>query len=354
MELNKTLMLSTLFSALVLTGCGGGGGGGGTDDTGADNSGEGPANPDSTNPDPVDPNFGFVDAYSTKISGDIQAAVKAATFFKYEEDVANYELAFDYVADYSSQLGDLLAENAGYLVFYKSTLADPGKTVEGDCTEAGALFAKGYVPGLFSENQVTDINFNATAYCSQLKDGENLTGDELTLSGGAHLIVDEPGYSLELDEIVIKYDALDTDIADVIVAIDGAIEYSEADSSQQLAVNAEVTFDGIAGNYNFTQTCIDSDCLIDAEIIPGNGYEYTVDGLTVTLDNGYQGSADIFYNAVLGELAVSFDQIQYCEDGSIGSGTMNIIEKDGTAEIATSFNGCGEDPIVEFYADGAP
>ena len=49
---------------------------------------------------------------------------------------------------------------------------------------------------------------------------------------------------------------------------------------------------------------------------------------------------------------MSFDQIQYCEDGSIGSGTMNITAIDSTAEIATSFNGCGVEPLVEFYADG--
>ncbi|MBL4798277.1 MAG: hypothetical protein JKY50_12750 [Oleispira sp.] len=378
MELNKTLMLSTLFSALVLTGCGGGGGGGGggTDDTGADNSGEGPGNsdptnpdpanpdstnPDSTNPDPVDPNFGFVDAYSTKISGDIQAAVKAATFFKYEEDVANYELAFDYVADYSSQLGDLLVEQLNGLDAVEQFGLYVGVRPVGDCVPPG----KAYIQGT-----VTEVNFKAAAYCSKLKIDGNPTGDELTLSGGAHLIVDESSYSLELtgldledledlksagdvvDVYTIKYDAFDADIADVIVEMLGTVGYSETDSGQQLAVNAEVIFDGVAGNYNFTQICENGTCSIDANI-SGAGNNYTVNGLTVTSPNGYTGSADISYNDVLGELAVSFDQIQYCADGSIDSGTMNIIETDG-AEIATTFNGCGVEPLVEFYADGTP
>ncbi|OUS41478.1 hypothetical protein A9R00_00740 [Oleispira antarctica] len=362
MEFKKTLLASSLLSALALTGCGGGGGGGGGGaETGGDPAPGAPAPgaPAPGTPAPNEPaGFGFIDEHSTKISGDIQAAVKAATFFKYEEDVANYVLAFDYVADYSGQLGDFLSENAIYLAIYKTELAsDDGKPIEGNCTAGGTLVAQGYVPGLFDANKVTDLDFNAAQYCTVLEGTEaapDLAGDEVTLTGDMHLVIDNPGYSLGLTETVIQYNEFEEGIADASVAITGTVDYSETNSGSQLAINAAVTFDGIAGNYNFTQACESLVCLINAEVIPGDGNTYTVAGLNIALSNGYQGSADISYSAALGELAVSFDQVQYCVDGSIATGTMNIAEKDGIAEIQTTFNGCGEDPLVEFYADGAP
>jgi hypothetical protein len=351
MEFKKTLLASSLLSALALTGCGGGGGGGGgTADTGG-------GDPAPGTPAPGEPaGFGFIDEHSIKISGDIQAAVKAATFFKYEEDVANYVLAFDYVADYSGQLGDLLVSKLAPLAFVSNTLRDDGIDDEGNC--GGTLFAQGTVPSyLEDQSGQKDINFDANQYCTVLEGTEkapNLAGDEITLSGDMHLLVNDPNYSLELTDTVINYDEYEDGVADVSVAITGTVDYSETNTSTQLAVNAAVTFDGIAGNYNFTHACESLDCLIDAEVIPGDGNTYTVTGLNIALFNGYQGSADISYTEALGELAVSFDQVQYCVDGSIATGTMNIAEKDSTAEIQTTFNGCGEDPLVEFYADGAP
>lgn len=358
MKIKKTIAFSTLFSALALVGCGG-------DTASTDPNTEGSTDPNPTSPNPTDPaptdpgpaeppEFGFVDYHSAKISGDIQAAVKAATFVKYESDVANYQLLFNYISDYSSQSGDFLVEQLKPLAFVSNKLKNEGITDEGSC--GGTLFAQGTVPGVFEDQSgEKNINFDANQYCTQLEDSEgNLTGDELTLTGQAHLIVNDPNYSLELTDTVTHYNAFDESTADVTVAINGTINHSETASSNQLAVNADVTFDGIAGSYNFTHVCQSQACVINAQVTPGDGNQYTIDGLTVSLNNGYQGSADISYDQVIGELTVSFDQIQYCEDGTIASGTMSISENNGTADILTSFNGCGVEPSVEFYSDGAP
>ena len=195
------------------------------------------------------------------------------------------------------------------------------------------------------------FSIDANGYCT------DISGDELMLSGGYAVEYENVGdYSLTFNQSVIAYDSFDADIIDISAVInEGSIVYSEAgENNSTLAVDASITSGGIDGEFDFTQSCEGVTCSIDANI-SGAGNDYTVDGLTVILSNGYKGSADIFYNEALGDLAVSFDQIQYCEDGSIASGTMNIIEKDGTAEIVTSFTGCdGFDPSITFYAEGAP
>jgi len=354
MELNKTLMLSTLFSALVLAGCGGGGGGGGGSDadasggnTGGDNTGGDNTGGDNTGGDnTTDPSFGFNDASSTKISGDIQAAVKAATFVRYEEDVTNYELQYDFVTELSGELGSVVQSLSLLVaaeVIGNGFLPLDNEPYPSQCTE-GNLF----VSGIY-----TDFNASADDYCIEVPD---TAGDELSLSGGYAVLYANTGdYSITFNEGVIEYDSFDADITDVSAVINtGSIAYlEENETNNELIVLATITSGGVGGEFDFTQTCVESDCSIDANI-SGAGNEYIVDGLTVTAPNGYTGSADIFYNPVLGELAVSFDQIQYCEDGSIRSGTMNITAIDSTAEIATSFNGCGVEPLVEFYADGTP
>ncbi len=266
---------------------------------------------------------------------EMQAAVKAVTFVRYEEDILNYEVKHTAPMEFAVLLQEMLGEVSKELQNFFGLGTIPATPFEGSCANGGSASISG-----------TAFNLSVVAnnYC------ESANSTEVTLSGGYEFTLDGENFSIKLNETTTTIDAINT--INVIKA-NGSIVYSSTELQNVLVVDTSLNFDGILASSQLTQTCTAEGCEVDANIVGDNGTTYRAEDLIVTTSTyGYRGSAD-FFLPQLGKVSAEFYNIQYCEDSSIRSGYIFISDSTGPAEIHIRFTDCGV-AVPEFYEQGAP
>ena len=323
MKFRTKLSVSVLLSSSLLTGCG-------SDDestqvVGANYSGK------TTDAE-------MTDANSAEISLEMQAAVKAVSFVRYEENLSDYDLKYTASIEYAELLNPILSEASNELSQFFGEGTIPSTTIDGDCVQAGSAVVSG---------TATNLSVSADEYCVDIDYAE------LTLSGSFDFALNTPDYSINLNDTETLITFSNQALADNRIKTTGSINYSVNEGNTVLNVDSSIDFDGVVSNSNVTETCVDTTCTIDADVQADNGSIYRAEDITVSRVNGYRGDA-YFYLTEFGKVRAYFYNIQYCEDGSIGNGSIFISNESGPEQIDVYFNGCGEEVITSYYAEGAP
>jgi hypothetical protein len=272
------------------------------------------------------------------LSKEIQAAVKAVTFVRYEENYSDYR----YLYVESARLGNILygilsaQSQQLQLALGDNTFSEIVKPSE--CVEGGSVILSG---------SYDDLSLVADNYCIPEE------GVTYTISGGLTYKVDGDNHEISMDNISLEMDRGEAVDDYREISGSGDISYVDADNVSILVVNSTLSGLGLTVSSKVKQTCGDG-CTYDAEVLSENGTVYRAEDLEVAVDsNGYLGSAD-FYLPNSGKVSVAFDDLQYCEDGSIGGGSIFVRSEPQAGELMISFNGCGVSPSNYYYADGIP
>lgn len=282
----------------------------------------------------------LTDEGKSALALEMQAALKAVTFVSYQEDLSDYDMKYNASIKHGELLAELLAGVSLEIsdVFGESIF--PAFSYDGDCTQAGVATISG---------SSTNLTISANEYCTPVYFAD------IILSGNYQFIFDGDNYSITLKDSLVKIDYFNVDSADNIVETNGSVVYTKSNTESVLVVDTTIDFDGVIATSKVSQTCPNAEapCIVDADVLAENGKIYRVENLSVSLSNGYRGAAE-FFLPELGKVFANFYSVQYCEDGSIGNGSMYIQDLNSSAEIEVYFNGCGEEEAVYFYAEGAP
>lgn len=325
MELNKLLLSMAVSSSVILSGCG------------SDDESTSAFSTDYTG---ETADIELTDEGTSELALEMQKALKAVTFVSYQEDLADYDMKYDASIVHGEMLADILSGVSQEIedVFGTSTL--PTFQYDGECSPAGTATVSG---------SSTNLSISASDYCSPVSFAD------IFLSGNYQFILDDDNYSISLNNSLVEVKYHNVDYVDNVIKTNGSVNYTESDTDSVLVVDTIIDFDGVVATSKVTQTCSNSgvSCVVDANVLAENGEVYRVEELSVSLSNGYRGSAN-FFIPELGKVFANFYSIQYCADGSIAAGSIYIQDLNSSAEIEVYFNGCGEDEVINFYAEGAP
>ena len=327
MDFQKLLILSALSSVMLLVGCG-------SDDESSSTFGASYTGKTA--------NLELTETNKDLVSVEMQAAVKAITFVNYQVETQDYELKYDASIESGHLIAKLLEATSEEIESTFGQSSFPSFPYDGTCASGGVATISG---------SAANLSISANSYCVETAVGY------MTLSGDyKYVLSGESNYVVTLQDSVIDFDFPDGYGTDAHMEANGIIEYKVTQDSTEFTVDSTLTINGISASSNVTQTCpiTEGSCVIDADVVSENGNTYRVEDLSVSLSNGYSGSAD-FYLPKLGMVEGDFNNIQYCEDGSIGGGAIYLSENNGPAELHMFFSkGCGEGAAVNFYEVGAP
>ena len=326
MDFQKPLILSALSSVMLLVGCG-------SDDESSSTFGASYTGKTA--------NLELTEENKNLVSVEMQAAVKAVSFVSYQAETQDYELKYNASIENAQLIAKLLEATSVEIESTFGQSSFPSFPYDGTCASGGVATISG---------SAANLSISANSYCVETAVGY------MTLSGDyKYVLSGESNYVVTLQDSVIDFDFPDGYGTDAHMEANGIIEYKVTQDNTEFTVDSTLTINGFSASSNVTQTCPITEgnsCSVNANVLSENGSTYRVEGLSVSSSNGYRGSAD-FYLPELGKVAARFYNIQYCEDGSIGNGSI-YISSIGPAEIDMYFSECGADVNVAFYADGAP
>ena len=315
-------VLTGLLSAAILVGCGsnsdGDGGGNSEPQVGAEYRGITSAAEIS-----IESGVG--------LQQDAEAVVKAITFVRYEENIADYEADKHKAPIYlSNQIGGILKEVSAYIYAEMVEESISGQSLLGECGGSTSL-----------SGNYSDFSTEFSNFCV-------LTGESssIALNGAVTFQLENNDYAINFDSVSLNYQ-IDQEVTQAAF-INGSFDYSETETESISKVNAYVKVDGVASSANITETCAigTSNCQFNADFLADNGVVYRIEDLRAELAFGegvYHGQGKLFIPDY-GYVYIEYSGLQYCEDASIDSGYIFLAEDEDpySPTVNYEYSNCGE------------
>lgn len=274
------------------------------------------------------------------LQADADAVVKAITFVRYEENVADYYRNKHLVPlELTEMIGSILEGASELINDYAGDASISGESVPGEC--GGVVIASG---------NSDSFSGDANDYCDPL----GSSGDTISISGTLSYNKTEVGYGMSFNKVSMDINYISEEQIDQTTFINGSVNYSETEAGIALNVDAYVEVDDISSSANVTYTCPSKSCQFDADFKAENGVTYRVEDLQASLNTtyGYTGWGEL-YLPDHGYLDLYYYHVTFCEDGSIGNGYIEMKETDSNKTIEVRYDDCGEF-VTNYAPEGIP
>jgi len=267
------------------------------------------------------------------------SVVKAISFVRYEENLSDYERnKHDAPLSLSEELGDMLNEASTLIYSEMVEESFTGLPLPADC--GGSASASG---------NYTNFSATLSEYCVTPS-----ASSSLVLNGGVDFQLNNNDYVINFDNVSFEF-AVNQAVVQTAF-INGSLKYSEIENQSIAQVNAYVKVDEVSSSAKITETYSigSGNCQVDADFLAGNGVVYRIEDLVASLNtnSGYTGWGTLFIPDY-GSMSIYYYNIQYCEDGSIGSGGIILSETEANPAVEFTYGDCNV-VTANFEENGIP